>query len=57
MGAGIAQVLLEGGREVVGRELDEGALVRARAASRRGSRGAWRRAVLTTRSATPRSRA
>jgi 3-hydroxybutyryl-CoA dehydrogenase len=31
MGAGIAQVLLEGGREVVGRDLDDAALERARA--------------------------
>jgi 3-hydroxybutyryl-CoA dehydrogenase len=31
MGAGIAQVLLEGGREVVGRDVDDAALERARA--------------------------
>ena len=31
MGAGIAQVLLEGGREVVGRDIDDAALERARA--------------------------
>ena len=31
MGAGIAQVLLEGGCEVVGRDIDDAALARARA--------------------------
>ena len=30
MGAGIVQVLLEGGREVVGRDVDDAALERAR---------------------------
>ena len=48
MGAGIAQVLLEGGREVVGHELDEGALARARGRIEAGLARRVEKGVLAT---------
>ena len=57
MGAGIAQVLLEGGCEVVGRDVDDAALERARARIEAGLARRVEKGLRSEDERAPRSRA